>query len=92
MAYRQPVTVYPESGSPGEHGMLRDLSPLGLQLQTRTPLRSGQVIRLNGDTVAAIGRVVFCNRARASGRFICGIAFITVKFTHQAGTFVSENA
>lgn len=92
MTYHAPVTVYLDTECTGLQGTLRDLSPMGLQLQTRTQLRAGQIIRLSGEVVAAIGRVVFCNRARNTGRFTTGVAFITVHFRQQSGTFICEHA
>lgn len=92
MAYHAPVTVYLDTECAGLHGTLRDLSPMGLQLQTQAPLKAGQIIRLSGEAVSAIGRVIFCNRTRDTGRFTTGVAFITVHFRQQSGTFIRENA
>lgn len=92
MPHHAPVTAYRDTDCPGLHGRLHDLSPMGLQLQLPSPLRSGQIIRLNADPVAAIGRVIFCNRTGNSGQFRAGVVFITVCFRQQRGTFLSENA
>ena len=92
MPHHAPVTAYTDTDCPGLHGRLHDLSPMGLQLHLPSPLRSGQIIRINADPVAAIARVIFCNRTGQIGQFNAGVAFITVSFRQQAGTFLSENA
>jgi hypothetical protein len=92
MTYHAPVTVYLDTECTGLQGILRDLSPMGLQLQTHNQLRAGQIIRLSSEVVTAIGRVIFCNRTRNTGQFTIGIAFITVHFRQQSGTFICEQA
>ena len=92
MPYHAGLMFYLHADCCGYQGKLRDLSPLGLQLQSPTPLVAGQVIRLVGDAVTAIGRVAFCNRAQPDGQFIAGIEFLTVSFPKHRGTFVSESA
>ena len=92
MPHHAPVTAYTDTDCPGLHGRLHDLSPMGMQLQLSSPLRSGQIVRINADPVAAIGRVIFCNRTGKNGQFRAGVAFITVCFRQQHGTFLSENA
>lgn len=92
MPHHAPVTVYLDTECRGNHGRLRDLSPAGLQVQVPVPLRAGQLIRITGDDVATIGRVMYCNRSRDSGQFTAGIAFITVHFHRRAGTFITEKA
>ena len=92
MPYHAGLMFYLHADCSGLQGKLRDLSPLGLQLQSPTPLAAGQVIRLAGDVVTAIGRVAFCNRAQPDGHFIAGIEFLTVCFPQHRGTFVSESA
>ena len=90
--YHAPVIVYLDTECAGLHATLRDLSPMGLQLQTPAPLRAEQIIRLSAEAVSAIGRVIFCNRTRDTGQFTTGIAFITVNFRQQSGTFIREQA
>ncbi|MGB5259964.1 MAG: DnaJ domain-containing protein [Gammaproteobacteria bacterium] len=92
MQHHAPVTVYLDTECRGQCGKLRDLSPAGLQVQVSVPLRAGQLVRLSGEDVATIGRVMYCNRSRHSGQFIAGIAFITVHFHRRAGTFISGHA
>lgn len=92
MPHHAPVTVYLDTECRGRHGKLRDLSPAGLQVQVPVPFRTGQLVRIAGDDVATIGRVMYCNRSRDSGQFIAGIAFITVHFHRRAGTFITEKA
>ena len=65
---------------------------MGLQLNLPSPLSSCNIIRINADPVAAIARVIFCNRTVKNGQFNAGVAFITVRFRQQTGTFLSENA
>ncbi len=86
------ATVYLDTACRGRSGKLRDLSPLGLQLQLSIPLATGQLVRITSETIASIGRVMYCNRSRHGGQFLVGIAFITAHFPQRAGTFLSENA
>ena len=92
MPHYSPLTVYLDADCEGRAGKLRDLSPVGLQLQSPAPLRNGQVIHVSGEVVSAIGRVIFCNRDQRSQNFIAGIEFLTVCFHSRVGTFISADA
>jgi hypothetical protein len=92
MPHHAPLTVHLDTNCQGQRGKLRDLSPVGLQMQTPAPLKAGQVVRISGEVVAAIGRVVFCNRNPDSRYFTAGVEFLTVCFHSRAGTFIKGNA
>ena len=92
ICHREAVTLYLKPDSPGEHGMMRDLSPNGMQLQCPVPLNENQVIRISCKALSATGRVRFCNRGTTGNLFIAGVEFLTLRFHKRSGTFLSVSA
>jgi curved DNA-binding protein CbpA len=90
--HREAITIYLAADGDGQSGMARDLSPNGMQLQCRLPLRENQVIRISCDALSATGRVTFCNRGMTGGLFIAGVEFLTLRFRARSGTFLSVSA
>jgi curved DNA-binding protein CbpA len=76
----------------GYRGTIRDLSPHGLQFTAAKPLSKNQVIKINSDTLEAIARIACCETLSdpAGHDLRIGAEFITLRFTHSRGTFVSE--
>lgn len=73
-------------------GLIRDLSPQGLQFLSRTALAKDQIIKLDGDTLHATCRIACClPKSDADGRYYrIGAEFLTLRFNRSRGTFVSE--
>ena len=92
MPHHSPLALFMDTECSGQQGKLRDLSPVGLQLQSPLPLKPGQIIRITGEVVSAIVQVIYCNRDRNGQSFIAGVEFLTVCFSARVGTFLSENA
>lgn len=92
MPHHSSLNVYLDPDCKEQHCKLRDLSPVGMQIESPVPLRAGQVIRANGEVVSTIGQVIFCNRDTHNLHFIVGVAFLTVCFHSRVGTFISSNA
>jgi len=90
--HRETVTIYLAPDGDGQSGMVRDLSPNGMQLQCRLPLRENQVIRISCNAVSATGRVTFCNRGMTGELFIAGVEFLTLRYRTRCGTFLSVSA
>jgi len=90
--HREAVTIYLSPDGSGHQGMVRDLSPNGMQLQCRLLLRENQVIRISCTALSAAGRVTFCNRGMNGDLFIAGIEFLTLRFHSRFGTFLSIKA
>jgi len=86
------LTLFVDIVGPGLQGKLRDLSPVGLQLESAGPLNPNQIIRISGEVLSAIGRVVFSNRGSNGRVFTAGIEFLTVSFHERVGTFITETA
>jgi hypothetical protein len=92
ICHREAVTVYLTPGVAGQAGMIRDLSPNGMQLQFGLLLREHQVIRLACTALSATGRVTFCNRDTSGEHFVAGVEFLTLRFRERSGTFLSVSA
>lgn len=70
---------------------MRDLSPHGLQFLSRKPLAENQVIKIVSDGLHATARIACCfvqNDVTGCYHRI-GAEFITLRFNHSRGTFVS---
>ncbi len=71
-------------------GRIVDLSPRGLQFESRAPIELFRIIKLEGPLLDAVARVVTC---RDRGRsFAVAVEFYTVHFHRSRGTFVSTSA
>jgi len=80
---------------PQDHGfpaVVRDLTPRGMQIVLHTPLELNQIIKISGEFIANVSRVVNC-KANEQGRgFNIGLAFLSLCFHNPRGGFVSEKA
>lgn len=85
-----PVKYFTKAKNPAQFGVLRDLSPLGLQFQLSEPLENDQIIKLVCDDLTAIAKVRNCREGLDDGLYIVGVEFITSRFTDRLGTFFSE--
>ncbi len=90
--HREAVTIYLSPDGDGQLGLVRDLSPNGMQLQCSLPLCANQVIRISCNALSASGRVTFCNRGITGDLFIAGVQFLTLRFHSRSGIFLSVNA
>ena len=68
-----------------------DLSPGGIRLETTTAAPVHRAVKLSGSLLDAVGRVASC-RARPGGAHELGIEFVTVRFLHDRGSFLSTSA
>ncbi|MCP4409524.1 MAG: J domain-containing protein [Gammaproteobacteria bacterium] len=82
-------THWPQSQA--DRGTIHDLSPYGIQFTTTKTLHKGQVIKLSTDAMHAISRIACCIPCSGGARhpFRIGAEFITLRFNHATGTFVS---
>jgi curved DNA-binding protein CbpA len=73
-------------------GKMHDLSPQGLQFITKKALSENHIIKIDSDTLQATAKVACCiPQTDAAGRhYRIGAEFITLRFNHSRGTFVSE--
>lgn len=92
ICHSEAVTIHLTTEDNGQPGMVRDLSPNGMQLQCRLPLRENQVIRICCSALSATGRVTFCNRSMTGELFIAGVEFLTLRFHERSGTFITVSA
>lgn len=69
-----------------------DVSLQGIRLSTRSSLEQGQRVRLLSDTFDAVGEVVHCALDSRGWRSstIAGASFLTLRFRHPSGVFVSR--
>ena len=83
-------TDWPQRGIPAR---TRDLSPAGMQFVTSQPLVDNQFVKIAGNGMGAIGRVVSCRREESvtPPSFAVGVAFVTLEFERARGTFVSQS-
>ncbi len=72
-------------------GLIIDLSPNGSRIASPLPLPAGTVVKVEGDLLSAVARVVSClEKAHGVGTaFHLGTEFITLAFAQMRGTFVS---
>lgn len=72
-------------------GLIIDLSPNGSRIGSPLALPAGTVVKLEGDLLSAVARVVSClEKAHGvSTAFHLGTEFITLAFAQTCGTFVS---
>ncbi len=70
----------------------RDLSPAGMQFISAQALADNHFIKIVGNGIAAIGRVVSCRKEANTPEpcFAVGVAFVTLEFEQARGTFVSH--
>ena len=75
-------------------GETQDVSLNGMQLLTPALIPTGQIVKVTGEALDCIARVVNHNESRGPGlaRWRLGLEFITVCFSKTHGTFVSVEA
>lgn len=71
-------------------GALHDLSPAGLRLTTTSTLAVGDLVKIEGTRLQAVGTVVHCQRE--AGVTSAGVRFRTVGFGAARGSFFSARA
>lgn len=70
-------------------GLVRDISPRGMRLETEVGLQSYQIVRIDGGPLQATGRVTHCTSPDgAVARQTFGIEFFTLLI--ESGLFVSR--
>jgi curved DNA-binding protein CbpA len=74
----------------GLPGVIRDLSPQGMQFSATNRLEDNQVIKIVSDILSAVARVSYCHPD--SGKHAIGVEFLTLHFHRPTGTFICENA
>lgn len=94
MALRRRITFYTAWPQCGFTAHIRDLSPLGMQIDTRRTLRESQLIKVDSDLLDATASVVYCRGTRDGGAccYAIGIRFFTLRFRRSVGTFLSITA
>ena len=71
-------------------GYIIDLSPRGSKIRSTLGLRPGAVIKVEGELLSAVARVVSCLESRVAGApFHLGTEFLTLAFARTRGTFLS---
>lgn len=71
-----------------QFGMLIDISPLGIQLESTIELVKEQIIKIDARSFKAVGVVSYHNSTNNS----VGVQFLTVNFSKSKGQFFSESA
>jgi curved DNA-binding protein CbpA len=94
MAQDRQVTFYTAWPQRGFQGHIRDLSPMGMQMDSPEALQASQVIKIESDLLKAAAAVVHCRETVDGGRQRCvaGIKFFTLWFQSPLGTFLSITA
>lgn len=76
-------------------GLITDISPTGIQLNTFVELGEDQIIKLDGHDFKAVGIVSYQKKNKISdGEYFYtnGIKFLTVNFNKNKGQFFSDSA
>ena len=84
-----PLYYFTKPNYPPSTGVLRDLSPTGVQIQTTERLASKQVIKLSCDELTATVRVMYCRKSTIPGHYNIGAEFLSSHFNKKRGTFFS---
>ena len=66
----------------------QDISLNGMRLSIAQPVAKGQLIKIDGNLLQAIGRVTRCDPVD-NGSYVLGVSFVTLRFTKVQGSFVS---
>ena len=87
------VRIFTDWPQQGVAARTRDLSLAGMQFVTGLQLVDNQFVKIVGDNMGAIGRVVSCRPEAATTppSFAIGVAFVTLEFERARGTFVSHS-
>jgi hypothetical protein len=88
------MTFYTAWPQHGFQGHIRDLSPMGMQMDTRESLQPSQVIKIECRVLEATAEVVHSRTTAEGGeqRCIAGVRFCTLWFQRPIGTFLSITA
>ena len=70
---------------------MQDLSLNGMRFTTAVPFEIDDLLKVDCELCAALGRVTYCRRTD-SGRYVSGIEFLTLRLKSLQGTFVSASA
>ena len=76
-------------------GVISDISPTGLQLNSSYDLIKDQIIKLDGQDFKAVGVVSYQKKSKAidgNNFYTSGIKFLTVNFDKSKGQFFSDSA
>ena len=76
-------------------GLISDISPTGIQLNSFIELNKGQVIKLDGENFKAVGVVSYQKTNKISDDedfYTSGIKFLSVNFNKNKGQFFSDSA
>lgn len=94
IAQRSRVTFYTAWPQCGFTGHIRDLSPLGMQIDAQEMLRESQLIKIESDILHATANVVYCRGTSNGGCrcYVIGFKFLTLWFRRPIGTFLSITA
>ncbi len=90
---RQSITVYTTcTADSGLRARMEDVSLKGMRVVTEAPLRAGQALKVTCRALDAVATVTHCRRIRRRHRtlHVSGLAFVTCRFRHAVGRFVSE--
>lgn len=94
MAQRRRIIFYTAWPQRGFAGNIRDLSPMGMQIDTQEMLCESQLIKIDSDILKATAGVVYCRGTTTGTRrcYAIGIRFFTLWFRRSIGTFLSITA
>lgn len=84
-----PLYYFTKPNYPPSTGVLRDLSPTGVQIQTTERLANKQIIKLSCDELIATVRVKYCKKSTIPGYYNIGAEFLSSHFSKKRGTFFS---
>lgn len=88
----QAMTFYTEwPQRKGFVGHMEDLSLTGLRFSTLHELKEGQRLKISSIALHAIAHVTNCRYERRGWKTLCiaGVSFVTLRFAHSVGGFVS---
>jgi len=74
-------------------GQMEDLSLTGLRFSTLHDLKEGQRLKIASIALDAIAHVTNCRYERRGWKTLCiaGVSFVTLRFAHSVGGFVSKH-
>lgn len=88
------LTFFTDWPQTGYRAQIRDLSPTGMRFVSETALPVNSIIKIRGDRLESLARVVNCGKPKpetSSFRSI-GVEFLTLQFHQVSGTFISNYA
>jgi len=77
----------------GFAGQMEDISLTGLRFSTLHNLKEGQRLKIESIALQAIAHVTNCRYERRGWKTLCiaGVSFVTLRFAHSVGGFVSTH-